>query len=64
MLETTYILRLGQLLKITPNFKKCTWHKLKPKKPNIISKVILEPRVAIVVETHFEIDTTIIEVNN
>jgi hypothetical protein len=35
MLETTYILKLGQLLKITPDFKKYMWLKLKPEKPNI-----------------------------
>jgi hypothetical protein len=29
MLETTYILRLSQLLKITPNLKKYMWQKLK-----------------------------------
>jgi len=38
MLKTTYILRLGQLLKITPNLKKYTWQKLKLKKPNIVIK--------------------------
>jgi hypothetical protein len=51
MLETTCILRLSQLLKITLDLKKYMWQKLKPKKPNITTKVILEPSVAIVVET-------------
>jgi hypothetical protein len=40
------------------------WQKLKPKKPNITSKVILKPSVTIVVKTHSEVDITAIEVNN
>jgi hypothetical protein len=39
MLETTYTLRLSQLLKITLDFKKYMWHKLKLEKPYIIIKV-------------------------
>ncbi len=38
MLETTYTLRLGQLLKITPNLKKYMWQKLKPKNLNVATK--------------------------
>jgi hypothetical protein len=38
--------------------------KLKLEKPNTVTKEILEPSVAIVVETHFELNTTTIEVNN
>jgi hypothetical protein len=38
MLETTYTLRLGQLLKIAPNFEKYMWQKLKPENPNIDTK--------------------------
>ncbi len=39
MLETTYTLRLCQLLKITPIFLKIyMWQKLKLKKPNITTK--------------------------
>ncbi len=52
------------MLKITPNFKKYMWQKLKPENPNIAIKVILKPSVAIVVETQFEIDTTTLEVDN
>ncbi len=37
---------------------------MKLKKPNIITKQISEPSVAIVVETHFELDITTIEVDN
>jgi hypothetical protein len=40
MLETTYTLKLGHLLKITTNFKKYMWQKLKPKKLNMATKVI------------------------
>jgi hypothetical protein len=57
-------LKLGQLLKITQDFKKYMWQKLKPKKPNIATKVISKPSVAIVVETYFKVDTTNIKVNN
>jgi uncharacterized protein YggU (UPF0235/DUF167 family) len=64
MLETTCTLRLGQLLKITPNFYKYTWRKLKPEKPNIAIKVMSKPSVATVIETHSKVDTTTIEVDN
>ncbi len=40
------------------------WQKLKPEKPNIATKKISEPSVAIVVETHSELDTLVIQVNN
>ncbi len=40
------------------------WQKLKPKKPNITIKVMSEPNVATVIETHSKVDTTTIEVNN
>jgi hypothetical protein len=38
MLETAYTLKLSQLLKITLDFKKYMWQKLKPKKPNKVIK--------------------------
>jgi hypothetical protein len=38
MLETTYTLRLSQLLKIAQYFKRYMWQKLKPEKPNITTK--------------------------
>jgi len=41
MLETTYILKLGQLFKITSNLKKYMWQKLKLQKPNITTKHII-----------------------
>jgi hypothetical protein len=36
------------------------WQKLKPEKPNITIIMILKPSVVIMVETHYEIHTTII----
>ncbi len=38
--------------------------KLKPKKPHITIKVMLEPSVAIVIETHSKVDTITIKVDN
>jgi hypothetical protein len=64
MLETTYTLRLGQLLKITPNLKKYMWQKLKPKKSNIIIKMILEPSVATMIEKQSKINIIVIKVDN
>jgi hypothetical protein len=40
------------------------WQKLKPKKPNITTKVILEPSVAIMLETCYKLNITVIEVDN
>jgi len=37
---------------------------LKPKKPNIATKQILEPNVTTMVETHSELNITAIEVDN
>jgi len=59
MLEMTYTLRLGQLLKITPDLKDNMWQKLKPEKPNINTKQISKPNVAILVETHFKSDIVV-----
>jgi hypothetical protein len=39
MLETTYTLKLGQLLKIKLDLNKYMWLKLKQIKPNIATKV-------------------------
>jgi len=64
MLETTYTLRLSQLLKITPNLKKYLWQKLKLKKPNITIKQMSKPSVTTMVENHLELKTTTIEVDN
>ncbi len=40
------------------------WQIFKLKKPNMATKDISKPSVAIVVETHFELDITTIEVDN
>jgi hypothetical protein len=64
MLETTYTLKLGQLLKITPNFYKYMWQKLKLEKLNITIKVMLKPSVTTIIETHSKVDITIIDVDN
>jgi hypothetical protein len=64
MLEATYTLRLGQLLKITLDLKKYMRWKLKPKELNITIKMISELSVATLVETHSELDTTTTKVNN
>jgi hypothetical protein len=64
MMETTYTPKLGQLLKMALDFKKYIWQKLKREKPNITSKMISKPNVATMVETHFEIDTAAIELDN
>jgi hypothetical protein len=45
MLETSYILNLGQLLKIAFELKKCMWQKLKPKKTHKISRATIEKQV-------------------
>ncbi len=37
------------------------WQKLRPKKPNITTKQISELNITIVIETHFELDTIIID---
>jgi len=64
MLETTYTLIIGQLLKITLDFFLNMWQELKPKKPNIDIKVIPKPRIAILIETHSQANTIVIKVNN
>ncbi len=53
-------MRLGHLLKITPNLKKYMWQKLKPEKPNITIKGISKPSVATMIETHSKVLTAII----
>jgi len=64
MLETTYTLKLGQLLKIALDLKEYMWQKLKLEKPNITIKQILKPSVPTVVETHSKLYTSTIKVNN
>ncbi len=40
------------------------WPKLKLEKPNITTKQISKPNIVTVVETHFELNTTTIKVDN
>jgi hypothetical protein len=40
------------------------WEKLKLEKPNIATKVISEPNVTTMVETHSKLDTITVEVDN
>ncbi len=42
MLETSYSLNLGQLLKIAPKLKRHLWKKLKRKKTQNLSKTTIE----------------------
>jgi hypothetical protein len=42
MLKTSYILNLGQLLKIAPELKKYFWQKLKPKKTQNASETTID----------------------
>jgi hypothetical protein len=63
-LEITYTLKLGQLLKITLDLKKHMWQKLKLEKKKKTIKQISKPSIATVVETHSELNTTTIEVDN
>ncbi len=48
MLEITYALKLSQFLKITLDFKKYRWQKLKL---DIVIKMIPKPNVATMIET-------------
>ncbi len=57
-------MKLGQLPKITLDLKEYIWQKLKPKKPNVTIKQISKPSVTTMVETHSELYTSTIEVDN
>jgi hypothetical protein len=45
MLETSYILNLGQLLKITPKLKKYLWQRLKQHKIHNVSKTTTNKQI-------------------
>jgi uncharacterized ubiquitin-like protein YukD len=64
MLKTTYNLKLNQLLKITLDFKKYMWQKLKLEKPNITTRVISTLNVTTMIKTRFEVDIATIKVDN
>ncbi len=40
------------------------WQNLKPKEPNIAIKVISDPSVAIVIETHSRVHSIVIDIDN
>jgi hypothetical protein len=62
MLETSYILNLGQLLKISPKLKRYFWLKLKPEKKNQnLSKATIHKQVGFSVP---KVGTTIVTINN
>ncbi len=61
MLETSYTLIIGQLIKIVPNLKKYMWQKLNVNKPQINSRSINEKATTYVVPN---IGTTTIVIEN
>jgi hypothetical protein len=63
-MEITYSLRLGQLLKIAPYLNKYMWQKLKPIRPNIVTKVILEASTTTMIQTHSKVNIVVINANN
>ncbi len=63
-LKTTHTLRLGQLLKITPDLKIYMWQKINPKKPIIAIKMILKHSVTTRIKIHSEVNIIVIEVDN
>jgi hypothetical protein len=61
MLETSYTLNLGQLIKITPNLKKYLWHKMKTNKPHMNIEVMNEKVTTFVV---LSISIIVVAINN
>ncbi len=61
MLEISYILSLGQLLKIAPELKRYLWQKLKLEKTQNVSRTTTNKQVGFSV---LEIGTTIVAINN
>jgi hypothetical protein len=61
MLETRYILNLGQLFKIALELKKCLWMKLKPEKTQNVSKATMEKQVGFSIP---EVGTIVIVIAN
>ncbi len=61
MLETSYILNLGHLLKITPKLKKYLWQKLKLEKTHNVSKATTNKQVGSSVP---KVGTTVIAIDN
>jgi hypothetical protein len=61
MLETSYILILGQLLKIAFELKRHLWQKLKPKKTSNVSRATIDKQVGSSVP---EVRTYVVAINN
>ncbi len=61
MLETSYTLNVGYLLKLAPNLKKYMWQELKSNKPQINIKPIIDMSTMFIIPN---ISTTIIIIDN
>ncbi len=61
MLETSYTLNVGQLLKITLELKRYFWPKLKLEKTQNVSKVTTKKQVDSIVQ---EVGTTVVAIDN
>jgi hypothetical protein len=61
MLETSYTLSLGQLLKITLELKKYLWQKLKPKKTQNLSRTTTNKQINSLVP---KVGTIIVSIDN
>jgi hypothetical protein len=61
MLETSYILNLGQLFNIALELKRYLWQKLKPKKTQNINKITTNKQVGSLVP---EIRTIAVAISN
>ncbi len=61
MLETSYVLNLGQLLKIAPKLKRYLWQKLKLEKIQNLSRTTIDKQVGFLVP---KVGTTIVTIDN
>jgi hypothetical protein len=61
MLKTSYTLKLGQLLKITPRLKIYLWHKLKLEKIQDVSIVTTKKQVNSSIP---KVGTTVVAIDN
>jgi len=61
MLETSYTLNLGQLLKIAPKLKRYLWQKLKLEKTQNLSRATTDKQVGSLV---LEVGTTVVAIDN
>jgi hypothetical protein len=61
MLETSYILNLGQLLKIAPKLKRSLWQKLKLEKNKILTRATTNEQVGSSIP---EVGITTVTINN